>query len=144
MLFDLDLIDLFYKCKDSNIGNYVDDTAPYTCGENIWTVISELQTLTFRLFKCFENKHMKASTEKSFILLNNKKTEKLKINDVALISSVEKKLLGVTLNSELKFEKHITGILTKSVKTLGTNNGLGDRFKSRHKRVQCFFIVLTI
>ena len=43
LLFNIDLIDLFYECKDSNIANYVDDTTPYVCGENIWAVLSELQ-----------------------------------------------------------------------------------------------------
>ena len=34
-LFNIDLIDLFYECEDSNIANYVDDTTPYACGEYI-------------------------------------------------------------------------------------------------------------
>ena len=57
---------------------------------------------------------MKTSPGKSHILLNNKKTEKVEINDVVLTSSVEEKSLGVTLDSELKFEKHITGICHKA------------------------------
>ena len=43
LLFNIDLIDLFYECKDSNIANYVDDTTPYVCGENTRAVLSELQ-----------------------------------------------------------------------------------------------------
>ena len=48
---------------------------------------------------------MKANPGNSHILLSNKKTEKVKINDVVLTSSVEEKLLGITLDSELKSEK---------------------------------------
>ena len=48
---------------------------------------------------------MKANPEKSHILLNTENTEKVAINDVVLISSVEEKLLSITLNFELKFEK---------------------------------------
>ena len=115
LLFSIDLTDLFYKCEDSNIANYADDTTPYACGENIRVVISELQSLAFRLFKRFENNHMKANPGKSHILLSNKKTEKVKkINDVVITSSVEEKLLGITLDSELKFEKHITDICNKA------------------------------
>ena len=113
MLFNIDLIDLFYECEDSNILNYAGDTTPYACGENIRAVISKLQSLAFRLFKWFENNHMKVKLGKSHILLSNKKTEKVKINDVLLTSSVEEKLLGTTLDSELKFEKYITGICNK-------------------------------
>ena len=110
LLFNIDLTDLFYECEDSHIANYADDTTPYACGENIRVAISELQSLAFRLFKWFENNHMKANPGKSHFLLSNKKTEKVKINDVVLTSSVEEKLLGITLDSELKFEKHITDI----------------------------------
>ena len=52
---------------------------------------------------------MKAKPGKSHILLSNKKTEKVKINNVVLTSSVEVKLLGITLDS-IKFEKHIIDI----------------------------------
>ena len=76
LLFNIDLTDLFYECEDSNIVNYADDTTPYACGENIRVVISELQSLAFRLFKWFENYHMKANPGKSHILLSNKKQKR--------------------------------------------------------------------
>ena len=56
---------------------------------------------------------MKANPEKSHILLSNNETWKLTIKDVVLTSSVEEKLLGITLDSELKSEKQITGICNK-------------------------------
>ena len=77
-------------------------------------VILELQSLAFTYFKWFEKNHMKANPAKSHILLRNKKTEKVTIKDVLLTSSVEEKLLGITLDSELKFEKRITGICNKA------------------------------
>ena len=54
-----------------------------------------------------ENNHMKASPGMSHILLNNKKTEKVTINGVVLTTSVEEKLLGLTLDSELKLNLKI-------------------------------------
>ena len=50
----------------------------------------------------------------SHFLLSNEKTEKVKINDVVLTSSIEEKVLGITLDSELKFEKYITDICNKA------------------------------
>ena len=110
LLFNIDLI----GCQDSNIANYADDKTPYACGENTRVVISELQSVAFRLFKWFENNHMKANPGKSHILLSNKKTEKVNIDDFVLTSSVAEKLLGITLDYELKFEKHITDICNKA------------------------------
>ena len=90
LLFNIDLTDLFYEFEDSNIANYADDTIPYACRENIKVVISQLQSLAFRLLKWFENSHMKANPGKSHILLSNKRIKKVKNNDVALTWSVEK------------------------------------------------------
>ena len=43
---------------------------------------------------------MKANPGKSHILLSNKKTEKVKINDGVVNSTVEEKLLSITLDSQ--------------------------------------------
>ena len=68
----------------------------------------------FRLLKWFENNHMKAKPGKSHILLSNKKTEKVMINNVVLTSSFEEKLPGITLDSKLKFKTNITGMCNKA------------------------------
>ena len=135
LLFNIDLTDLFYQCEDSNIVNYVDDTTPYACGENMKVAISELQSLAFRLFKLFENNHMKANPEKSHILLSNKKTEKVKINDVVLTSSAEEKLLGITLDSELKFEKHVTDICNKASQKIHALSRITSNMSLNKRRV---------
>ena len=45
LLFNIDLIDLFYECEESNIASYADDTTPYSCARDTQTVISELKSL---------------------------------------------------------------------------------------------------
>ena len=133
LLFNIDLTDLLYECEDSNIANYADKTTPYACGENIRVVISELQSLAFRLFKWLQNNHMKANPRKSHILLINKKIEKMKINDVVLTSIIEEKLLGFTLDSELKFEKHMTDICNKASQKIHLLSRI-RRYMSLNKR----------
>ena len=46
LLFNIDLIDLFYECEESNIASYADETTPYSCARDAQTVIYELK-LTF-------------------------------------------------------------------------------------------------
>ena len=50
LLFDINMIDLFYQCEENYIGNYDDDTTPYSCGTDIPTVISELQDISTKVF----------------------------------------------------------------------------------------------
>ena len=40
LLFNIDLIDLFYEYEDSNIASYADNTTPYACGENMRALMS--------------------------------------------------------------------------------------------------------
>ena len=43
LLFNINMIDLFYECEENDIANYADDTTPYLCATDIPTVISELR-----------------------------------------------------------------------------------------------------
>ena len=43
LLFNINSIDLFYECEESNIASYADDTTPYSCARDTNTVISELK-----------------------------------------------------------------------------------------------------
>ena len=78
---------------------------------------------------------MKANPGKSHILLSNKKTEKVKINDVVLTSSVEEKLLGITLDSELKFKKHITDICNKASQKIHVLSRITSYMSLKRRRV---------
>ena len=82
---------------------------------------------------------MKANPGRSDILLSNKKTEKVTINDVVLTSSAEEKLLGITLDSELKFEKHITGICNKASQKTHALSRI-TRYMSLNKRLMKTFV----
>ena len=67
LLFNINSIDMFYECKDSDIENHTDDTTPYACASDINTVISVLQIRASKLFTWFDKKHMKANPEKSHL-----------------------------------------------------------------------------
>ena len=45
LLFNIDLIDLFCECEESNIASYADGTIPYSCARDTQTVISVLKSL---------------------------------------------------------------------------------------------------
>ena len=54
LLFNIGLIDLFFECDDTEIASYADDTTPYSCENNIPSVISKLKLAGNRLFSCFK------------------------------------------------------------------------------------------
>ena len=75
ILFNINMIDLFYECEDSNVASYADDTTPYSCATDIPSVALELQASATKLFLWFKNNHLKANPGKSHILLSSKKPE---------------------------------------------------------------------
>ena len=67
LLFNIDIIDLFYEFEESNIASYADDTTPYSCARDTQTVISELKSLT-NFFAGFQYNHLKANPGKCYLL----------------------------------------------------------------------------
>ena len=53
LIFNIDLIDLFFECDDSEIASYADDTTPYSCAGDISSVITQLQSTASKLFSWF-------------------------------------------------------------------------------------------
>ena len=106
------MIDLFYECKENGIANYADNTTPYSCGTDIATVISELQVISTKVFNWFVNNHMKANPGKCHLLLSNKSPE-VCIDGIQITSSTAGTLLGITIDSELNFENHLSAICNK-------------------------------
>ena len=72
LLFTMDLIDMFLECNDDNINSYANDTTPYSCAEDMSSVITELKRIANKIFRWFENNHVKVHPRKSHVLLYNK------------------------------------------------------------------------
>ena len=59
LLFNIYMIDLFPECENDTINIYAYDTTPYSCTEDSFTAITELQRIPKKFFKWFENNQMK-------------------------------------------------------------------------------------
>ena len=110
LLFNIDLTDLFLECEDDNITSYADDTTPYSCAQDISSVISELQRIAKKIFDWCRNNHMKAIREKCHVILSSNTQKEIRFANAPVASSPIQKLLGITLDSKLKFEGHINKI----------------------------------
>ena len=100
LLFNIDLIHLFLECEDDNINSYADDTTPFSCAEDMSSVITELQRIANKIFMWFENNHMKASPGKSHVLLNANTEPVVPFDNVQITSSLSEKMLGITFDLE--------------------------------------------
>ena len=67
LIFNIDLIDLFFECDDSETASYADDTTPYSCADDMPSVITQLHSTARKLFSWFTNNHMKFNPGKCHI-----------------------------------------------------------------------------
>ena len=59
LLINIDLIDFFIECYDSEIESYADDINLYSCADDMSSVITQLQSTASKLLSWFTNNHMK-------------------------------------------------------------------------------------
>ena len=95
-----------------------DDTTLYSCATDIPSVALEVQASATKLFHWFKNNHLKANSGKSHISLSTNKLLIVSVDGISLTASSSKKLLGVTIDSELKFENHIKEFCLKVIKKI--------------------------
>ena len=82
------------------------------------SLVLELQVSATKHFRWFKNNHTKANPGKSHILLSSKKPEIVSVDRISLAASSHEKLLEVIIDSELKFENHITKLCLKVSKKI--------------------------
>ena len=126
------MIDLFYKCEENDIANNADDTTPCSCGTDIPTVISELQGISAKVFNWFGiiiRKPIQVNVTYYLVL----KLLNCVYYGIQIISSTSETLLGITIDSKLIFENHLSAICNKVSRKI---NALGwiTNYMSLEKR----------
>ena len=114
LLFNADLIDLFYECEDNNIASYTDDTTSYSWESDTNTVISELKFISNKIFHWFMYNHLTANPEKCHFLLSSGTPTDVSIGDASLTTRTKETLLGILIDSEPSFDQHIFSICSIS------------------------------
>ena len=84
LLFNIFLCDLFLTIEGNYFTNYADDTTPYVIGNNAEEVVSELKTITQKLFIWFAQNEMKANLNKCHLLLSITDAFSLEISETLI------------------------------------------------------------
>ena len=114
ILFSIFLPDLFDIYNDFNYASYADDNTPYVCRENYAEAIEFLEQTINNIFAWFKNDGLVANSGKSHFLVSPYEKISLKILGSIVESSTCEELLGITIDSELTFHKHIISLCSKA------------------------------
>ena len=109
---------MFYNIDDCDIESYVDDNTPYARSSNLDALINKLEESTNNLFQWFRNNHMKANADKRHLLVTGNNEASANINEFEIQSSKKEKLLGISIDTTLYFEHHITSLCKKASQKL--------------------------
>ena len=110
LLFNIYLNDLFHIVNDGDIYNYANDTTPNVCDSSLKVVIEKLEKSSQLAVKWFSHNYMKLNAEKCEFLITGHRFEHLWLNvgETQVCEKNQVKLLGITIENELKFNDHIT------------------------------------
>lgn len=114
-LFNFFVNDLLFPAAEYSIANYADDTTIVVSAANNDMLLRNLNAATHVAIKWFEENSMQANPAKFQFITFGCTTDNLRINEnVSLENSDCVKLLGVQLDTKLKFKKQIAAICRKS------------------------------
>jgi hypothetical protein len=147
VLFNFFLNDLLFPVEEYGIANYADDTTIYAHSPTQSTLNRVLTDATTTVLNWFERNGMQANPAKfQFIIFgSNVNSQPLQLGDVYLDPSDDVKLLGVTVDPQLDFGKHIDSVCRNAAWQLRALGRL-SKYLSVEARITIFksFIVSNL
>ena len=121
--------DIFFLLG-SDLHNFADDNTVTAIAKTIQGLINSLKVKTNNAIKRMKNNDMIANPDKFKAIVLTKTDHntagiRLEFNGKTILSSNEIDLLGVTINTKLSFDSHITKICRKASRQLNALKHLG-------------------
>ena len=99
--------------EKTKIANYADDNTAYCTEETIEMLKDTLANETNIALQWFHNNEMKSNDDKCHLIIANKENEFIKIGSEVIQSSESVDLLRITIDKNLNFTDHVTGLIKK-------------------------------
>ena len=142
ILFNDYINDIFFTLKGVDICNFADDTTPYVCDSKLKSVLESLEHNSELAIAWLEMNYMKLNTSKCHLLISGNKNQQMwaKLTRDIVWESNDVKLLGITVDNNLKFDKHVSNICSKANRKLSalTTEAKFLPFKKRMYSLQTF------
>ena len=115
VLFNIYVNYLFFTLFSVNVCNFANDTTPFVCNLNLGVVLTRLEECSELVIAWFQNNYMKLNTDKCHLLVAGHKFEHtwVRVGPDKIWEDHSIKLLGVSIDNELKFDKHVLSIIKK-------------------------------
>ena len=110
----------FFALKGIDICNFADDVTPFVSNSDLKSVLETLKVNSELTRTWFEMNYMKLNKDKCHLLISGNKNEQMWANVDKYIAweSNNVKLRGITIDNNLKFDKHMSNISSKANRKL--------------------------
>jgi hypothetical protein len=147
VLFNIFINDIFYFIYDSSLYNYADDNTLSNSGYDLDKIINTLDKDSLNLIDWLTSNQMKANPDKFQAIAIGKNTQSnnisFNLNGNIIKTEDEVKLLGVTIDYELKFNSHITNICRKDSRQLNVLKRMGKCLNRLGKLTMYYSFILS-
>ena len=135
LLLNIFVNDLFLFVSSSNLSNCAEGNTLYSSGFNLKK--NCLNTDFDTAAKWFYENHIALNAWKSHLICLGKDTRKetFIFKGLAIKSSKQQKILGVTIDYKLTFKSHIKSLCEKSAQKIGTLSRLSNHLNDSQKRL---------
>ena len=118
LLFNIFLNDLLLMVSETELCNFADDNTLYVSDNSLDNILLRLNKEIKNTLNWFSNNSMVANPDKFHLMFlglkNNYNELSVKIGNEKICASKEIKLLGVTIDNDLKFKSHIQNLCAKA------------------------------
>ena len=119
LLFNIYINDLFYFMGENEIANYADDNTPYSIDDDIDKVICNLKCDYLKFVKWLSANYMKDNKDKlQFLAPKLGGDISIDIDGKDIVGKKVVKLLGIKIDSNLRFDDHVSSLCKKASQKL--------------------------
>ena len=114
LFFNVYTCDMFFQIDTSEFSSYADDNTPFASAQNHEKLIKSLQSTLNGVFEWYQENYFKANADKCHLFLSPFSNKEMTIANYKIASSNSEELLGVVIDSEVTFVKHIENLCRKT------------------------------
>lgn len=140
LLFNIFINDLFFLSLNGTLCNYADDSTHANRSHSIASLKQETESDCHKTTLWFEGNNMNANPDKFQLLLLNPKSNMdltLSIGNHSIKNMTEMKILGITFDSKLNFNAHISEMCKRAARQINALRRL-SKYLNQKRRISIY------
>ena len=137
LLFNIYINDLFWICDDIDICNFADDNTFSACDQRLDVLVGKLERASVAAINWFKCNYMKLNEDKCHLIITGHKYEHIwaMVGESRIWESNKEKLLGIHIDSDLKFKYHISKLCDRAGNKLSALARVRHHFSFKKRRM---------